>query len=539
MTSTFTPSPDVSLKNAAASSAAPVAFTHGGQALWLSGFSPAQTTRAAQWLQERGYRVVRSLAAAQVVIAGPAAEKGLVDVAQSRGLKLQRWEAFQAKHEASSRIAGDNPLAGPETQGQASAAEAEALPLPLVEEADDGTVRILGIHFQRPMVAAADAKLIPSADRFDHVCVDQLFVNTVAAVAQGTRWGYPVALEGETAASKTTAVLWLAHHLRQPVARLNLNGQTDAGELIGRHVPADAMGGIQMADLLARAALLKPPTRLLLEQAVAEGRNLTALEKALVTRNERLPTSQWRFQESCLPQAMRCGWWLLLDEMNLAEPQILERLNSALETPATLVLSENDGTVFGPNGDVPVHEQFRLFATLNPAEYSGRSVLSPAFRDRWSVWHQAEVATETEIGLMLRRLVFGEHPIVRFQGRRFQCAATAPSPAFAGWLQIERARVETLLSQLALFHTSVARAAGSQGAAGLARHQRERLTFTRRSLLSVMQQVSRTALESVPETEADIKRLLRQSLDLFYLNRLRDASDRKAVQSLLRAADLD
>jgi midasin (ATPase involved in ribosome maturation) len=65
-----------------------------------------------------------------------------------------------------------------------------------------------------------------------------------------------------------------------------------------------------------------------------------------------------------------------------------------------------------------VHQRFRLFATLNPAEYSGRSVLSPAFRDRWLVWHQAEVATEAEVSQMLRRLVFGEHPVVTVNGQR-------------------------------------------------------------------------------------------------------------------------
>jgi MoxR-like ATPase len=508
-----------------------------GQALCLRGFTPSQATAAADWLQARGFRVVRSLGAAQVVLAGPEAEKGLLDVAQSRGLKLQRWEAFQARYGAttSSTVSAVSDRKEPPSL---SIQDLESPPLPLVQHTDNGHVKILGMVFQKPLVSPEDAKLVPSAERFTHVCLDQLFVNTVAAVTQGARWGYPVALEGETAASKTTAVLWLAHLLGQPVARLNLNGQTDAGELVGRHVPADAMGGLEVTDLLAHADVLKPHTRRLLEQAVAEGRRLTSVEQALVMRTERLPATQWRFQESSLPQAMRRGWWLLLDEMNLAEPQILERLNSALETPPTLVLSENDGTVFGPGGDVPVQPQFRLFATLNPAEYSGRSVLSPAFRDRWSVWHQAEVATEAEIGQMLRLLVFGEHPIVHFQGRRYQAAALPPSHSFAGWERFEKSAVETLLSQLALFHTSVSRAAGTQGVSGLARNQRERLTFTRRTLLNVLQHVSHSALEARPSPMPEPRLLLRQSLDVFYLNRLRDAADRKAVLTLMRAADL-
>jgi MoxR-like ATPase len=534
MTSTTLPSLDSQPHNTPSTSSIPKG---GGQAVCLRGFTPSQATAAAAWLQERGFRVVRSLEAAQLVLAGPEAEKGLMDLAQGRGLKLQRWEAFRERHAQT--------VASPVTVTSEQAATApfpaddlESKPLPLVEHDEAGQVMILGMPFQKPTVAAADAKLVPSAARFAHICLDQLFVNTVAAVAQGARWGYPVALEGETAASKTTAVLWLAHLLGQPVARLNLNGQTDAGELVGRHVPANALGGLQSADLLAHPALLKPATRRLLEQAVAEGRNLNALEQALVARTECLPATQWRFQESSLPQAMRRGWWLLLDEMNLAEPQILERLNSALETPPTLVLSEGDGTVFGPGGDVLVQKDFRLFATLNPAEYSGRSVLSPAFRDRWSIWHQAEVPTEAEIGLMLRLLVFGEQPVVHFQGRRFQGAPAEPSPAFAGWGSFDRTPVENVLNQLALFHISVARAAGSQGVSGLARHQRERLTFTRRTLLNVMQHVSHAAQEAGTSSNSDLRRLLRQALDVFYINRLRDAGDRKAVLTMLRAADL-
>ena len=48
--------------------------------------------------------------------------------------------------------------------------------------------------------------------------------------------------------------------------------------------------------------------------------------------------------------------------------QVIERLNPVLETPSTLLMSEGDHTRWGPGG-LPVHPEFRLFATLNPAEY--------------------------------------------------------------------------------------------------------------------------------------------------------------------------
>lgn len=39
-------------------------------------------------------------------------------------------------------------------------------------------------------------------------------------------------------------------------------------------------------------------------------------------------------------------------------------------------------------GGEPIHGDFRIFATMNPAEYAGRSVLSPAYRNRWRAYRQ-------------------------------------------------------------------------------------------------------------------------------------------------------
>ncbi len=115
---------------------------------------------------------------------------------------------------------------------------------------------------------------------------------------------------------------------------------------------------------------------------------------------------------------MKRGWWVVLDEVNLAEPQILERLNSILERDPPLVLSEHDNTVFGTS-ERPIHPDFRIFATMNPAEYAGRSELSPAYRDRWLGYRFVSAPGEVEYLAMLRHLVYGEQPTVRLQGRSY------------------------------------------------------------------------------------------------------------------------
>src|SRR5439155_7270540 len=121
---------------------------------------------------------------------------------------------------------------------------------------------------------------------------------------------------------------------------------------------------------------------------------------AAASASSRTPASQWRWQDGPVVMALKRGWWVLLDEVNLAEPQILERLNSVLERDPMLVLTEHDHSAFGPGGR-PVHADFRVFATMNPAEYSGRSVLSPAYRDRWRAHRFIPRPGEAEYRAML------------------------------------------------------------------------------------------------------------------------------------------
>ena len=107
--------------------------------------------------------------------------------------------------------------------------------------------------------------------------------------------------------------------------------------------------------------------------------------------------------------------------------------------------------MFGPSGTVKIDRKFHLFATMNPADYAGRSVLSPAFRDRWLLWHQAEVPGEAEFGDMLRFLVLGEHPEFVFQGKTYFMPPGQPVYPALGAVP----NIRQLLPPLALFHSSL------------------------------------------------------------------------------------
>jgi len=59
-------------------------------------------------------------------------------------------------------------------------------------------------------------------------------------------------------------------------------------------------------------------------------------------------TTEFRWEDGALIRAMEEGSWILLDEFNLAEPEVLERINSLLDADACLVVTEHEGEVWIP-----------------------------------------------------------------------------------------------------------------------------------------------------------------------------------------------
>ncbi|CAF3688580.1 unnamed protein product [Rotaria sp. Silwood1] len=86
------------------------------------------------------------------------------------------------------------------------------------------------------------------------------------------------------------------------------------------------------------------------------------------------------FVESEFVQAIREGWWVLLDNINSAPAEVLERLNSLTEDNPILSLYENsNGQILTQSNGI--HSNFRLFTTANLNRiYSNK--LSSAFLNR-------------------------------------------------------------------------------------------------------------------------------------------------------------
>ncbi|WP_321788804.1 AAA family ATPase [Paraburkholderia sp. J94] len=164
-----------------------------------------------------------------------------------------------------------------------------------------------------------------------------------------------VMLIGHTGSGKTSFVEQVAARTGHGVLRANMNGQTTVGDFVGFWT---VKGG---------------------ETVWVDG---------------------------VLPVAMREGYWLIIDELDFAEPSILAVLTAVLEPNGKLLLKERGNEIVTP------HPSFRLFATANAAGamsayrhlYQGANLLNEAFLDRWRVYLFDYLSKDEETEVLLRTL---------------------------------------------------------------------------------------------------------------------------------------
>ncbi|KAJ7388083.1 AAA ATPase midasin [Desmophyllum pertusum] len=144
----------------------------------------------------------------------------------------------------------------------------------------------------------------------------------------------------------------------------------------------------------------------------------------------------FRFVEGTLVQALRNGDWVLLDEINLATPETLECLCGLLESSSGSVVLMERGDITPTTG----HEDFRLFACMNPATDVGKKDLPPGIRNRFYLTVKHEANDKLTDGLLLSfltQLDRSSHPAVQSLIRQHllghvnptQHAETAPTHA--------------------------------------------------------------------------------------------------------------
>jgi cobaltochelatase CobS len=156
----------------------------------------------------------------------------------------------------------------------------------------------------------------------------------------------PALLIGQTGTGKNTILRYIAkQNSRTDVIRLNLTGDTTVDDLIGHY---------QIKD----------------------------------------HSTVW--QDGSVTDAVRNGHILVLDEVNAAQPEVLFALQSLLDDDRSLTLTSHDNSV------VNAHENFRIFATMNPTSgYAGTKSMNKAFMSRFGIVLDVKyVSPQTEICLL-------------------------------------------------------------------------------------------------------------------------------------------
>ncbi|HEV7832142.1 MAG TPA: AAA family ATPase [Caballeronia sp.] len=164
-----------------------------------------------------------------------------------------------------------------------------------------------------------------------------------------------VLLIGHTGVGKTSLIEQIAARTEHGVLRANMNGQTTIGDFVGFWT-------------------------------VKGGETL--------------------WVDGVLPTALREGLWLVVDEIDFAEPSILAVLTAVLEPHGRLLLKEKGNELVAP------HPSFRLFATANAVGamsvyrhlYQGANLMNEAFLDRWRVYLMNYLSPEEEAEVLIRTL---------------------------------------------------------------------------------------------------------------------------------------
>jgi len=245
---------------------------------------------------------------------------------------------------------------------------------------------ILGDKYRNTQNKPAEAKVDnPQPERMDPVITDSSFCYGSQSLAKKERRGNP----------HIPSVIYYMLEGRGPEMAMYALNNNETLLLIGE----SGVGKSKLIHYLAQ----ETNTPLL----NACGHNEITVENLLGAMTVINGNTIWKY--GILPEAMRRGYWLLLDEINSIDPGVTKVINELLDNRKITI------TVAGEPRLVKAHRNFRLVCTMNPPDspiYKGIETMSFELMDRFdTVVYMDYLSSSAESRLIMETSGFSDEVV--------------------------------------------------------------------------------------------------------------------------------
>lgn len=271
------------------------------------------------------------------------------------------------------------------------------------------------------------------------------FIERLAAAVASNE---PVLLVGETGGGKTTVIQILAKLCSQKLMVQNLSLSTDSSDLVGGFKPVSmselfrpsyeefinlfrqtfpSEENVNFVQAISTAFRKKQWEKLIkafqksviyafrklssckADSTESSSVSLQSLWTVFSQRVDRFAANLSRiesgfafaYMDGVIIQAMRAGQWVLLDEINLAAPETLQVLSGILDGRSFCITEKGEMEVVKP------HENFRIFAAMNPPTDVGKKELPAALRARFTELFVDEMTDALDLRVVVEELLKG------------------------------------------------------------------------------------------------------------------------------------